>query len=140
MSCQTSHGRHVISLTSAFLETADQTSPRDYRPIVIGSQSVGAPLLLLVVCDKTLLKLLVLSVVNGDLKQADFIHNSVMEEEEERCHPPLTEPPQVRKIYCSDKRCTLNIKRLVHPKMKISLCFTHPRGILGVYGVFFQTN
>ncbi len=25
------------------------------------------------------------------------------------------------------------IKRLVHPKMKISLCFTHPRGILGVY-------
>ncbi len=25
------------------------------------------------------------------------------------------------------------IKGLVHPKMKISLCFTHPRGILGVY-------
>ncbi len=25
------------------------------------------------------------------------------------------------------------IKRLVHPKMKISLCFTHAQGILGVY-------
>ncbi len=26
-----------------------------------------------------------------------------------------------------------NIKGLVHPKMKISLLFTHPWGILGVY-------
>ncbi len=26
-----------------------------------------------------------------------------------------------------------SIKRLVHPKMKISSCFTHPQGILGVY-------
>ncbi len=101
--------------------------------MVIRSRSIGAPLLLLVVFDKTLLKLLVLSVVNGDLEQVDFIGNSVTEEEEERCHPPLTEPPQVRKIYCSDKRSTLNIKGLVHPKMKISLCFTHLRGILGVY-------
>ncbi len=25
------------------------------------------------------------------------------------------------------------VKGLVHTKMKISLCFTHPRGILGVY-------
>uniref|UniRef100_A0A673LP74 Calponin-homology (CH) domain-containing protein n=1 Tax=Sinocyclocheilus rhinocerous TaxID=307959 RepID=A0A673LP74_9TELE len=32
--------------------------------------------------------------VNGDLEQVDFIDNSVTEEEEERCHPPLTEPPQ----------------------------------------------
>ncbi|XP_073691895.1 DISP complex protein LRCH3 isoform X2 [Garra rufa] len=32
--------------------------------------------------------------VNGDLEQVDFIDNSVMEEEEERCHPQLTEPPQ----------------------------------------------
>ncbi len=50
MSCQTSHGRRVISLRflrSAFLETTDQTSPSDYRPIVIGSRSIGAPLVLL---------------------------------------------------------------------------------------------
>ncbi len=25
------------------------------------------------------------------------------------------------------------LKGLVHPKMKISPCFTHPQGILGVY-------
>ncbi|ROL47912.1 Leucine-rich repeat and calponin homology domain-containing protein 4, partial [Anabarilius grahami] len=31
--------------------------------------------------------------VNGELEQVDFIDNSVMEEED-RCHPPLTEPPQ----------------------------------------------
>ncbi len=43
MSCQSSHGRRVISLRSffwAFLETADQTSQRDYRPIVIGNWSI----------------------------------------------------------------------------------------------------
>ncbi len=45
MSCQFSHGRRIISLRSAFLETADQTSQFDYRPIVIGSRSIGAPLL-----------------------------------------------------------------------------------------------
>ncbi len=42
--------RHATSgrnfLRSAFSETADQTSQRDYRPIVIGSQSIGAPLIL----------------------------------------------------------------------------------------------
>ncbi len=27
----------------------------------------------------------------------------------------------------------LNIKGLVHPKMKISLCFIYPQSILGVY-------
>ncbi len=27
----------------------------------------------------------------------------------------------------------LTLKGLVHPKMKISLCFTHPQSILGVY-------
>ncbi|XP_026071275.1 leucine-rich repeat and calponin homology domain-containing protein 4-like isoform X2 [Carassius auratus] len=32
--------------------------------------------------------------VNGDLEQVDFIDNSITEEEEERCHPPLTESPQ----------------------------------------------
>ncbi|KAI2662381.1 Leucine-rich repeat and calponin homology domain-containing protein 4 [Labeo rohita] len=32
--------------------------------------------------------------VNGDLEQVDFIDNSVTEEEEERCHPRLTEPQQ----------------------------------------------
>ncbi|XP_051755645.1 DISP complex protein LRCH3 isoform X2 [Ctenopharyngodon idella] len=31
--------------------------------------------------------------VNGELEQVDFIDNNVMEEED-RCHPPLTEPPQ----------------------------------------------
>ncbi len=34
------------------------------------------------------------------------------------------------------KACQLTseaLKGLIHPKMKISLCFTHPRGILGVY-------
>ncbi|XP_016111932.1 leucine-rich repeat and calponin homology domain-containing protein 4-like [Sinocyclocheilus grahami] len=51
-------------------------------------------MVLSVVCDKMPLKLLVLSVVNGDLEQVNFIDNSVTEEEEERCHPPLTEPPQ----------------------------------------------
>ncbi len=45
MSCQSSHGRRVINLRSAFLETADQTSQSDYRLIVIGSRSIGAPLL-----------------------------------------------------------------------------------------------
>ncbi len=29
-------------------------------------------------------------------------------------------------------------KGLVHPKMKISLCFTHTRGILGVYDFFLS--
>ncbi len=43
------HGRRVISLRSffflrsAFIEIADQTSKRDYRPIAIGSRSIGAP-------------------------------------------------------------------------------------------------
>ncbi|XP_051577887.1 leucine-rich repeat and calponin homology domain-containing protein 4-like isoform X2 [Myxocyprinus asiaticus] len=32
--------------------------------------------------------------VNGDLEQADFMYNSVTEEEEERCQPPHTEPSQ----------------------------------------------
>ncbi len=44
MSCQTSHGRRVISLRSPFLENADQTSQCDYRPIMIGSRSIGAPI------------------------------------------------------------------------------------------------
>ncbi len=30
------------------------------------------------------------------------------------------------------------VKGLVHPKMKISLCFTHPRGIRGVYDFLFS--
>ncbi len=48
ISCQTSHGRRIISLRSVFwdrpLEAADQTSQSDYRPIVIDSRSIGAPL------------------------------------------------------------------------------------------------
>ncbi len=43
------HSRRVIRLRSfffrsAFIETADQTSQSDYRPIVIGSRSIVAPL------------------------------------------------------------------------------------------------
>ncbi len=41
ISCQTSHGRRIISLRSVFW---DQTSQSDYRPIVIDSRSIGAPL------------------------------------------------------------------------------------------------
>ncbi len=33
-----------LFLRSAFLETADQTPPSEYRPIMIGSRSIGAPL------------------------------------------------------------------------------------------------
>ncbi len=43
--------RHVLSILSwqasawdRFLETADQTSQRDYRPNMIGNWSIGAPL------------------------------------------------------------------------------------------------
>ncbi len=31
-------------MRSAFLETVDQTYQSDYRPIVIGSRSIGAPI------------------------------------------------------------------------------------------------
>ncbi len=34
----------IVFLRLAFLETADQTSPSDYQPIVIGNRSIGAPL------------------------------------------------------------------------------------------------
>ncbi len=59
MYCQSSHGTCMISLISfflrlAFLETADQTSPSDYQPIVIGNRSIGAPLAK--TTEKTLLK------------------------------------------------------------------------------------
>ncbi len=33
----------LFFLRSAFIEIADQTSKRDYRPIAIGSRSIGAP-------------------------------------------------------------------------------------------------
>ncbi len=46
LSRQAHHQLEIVFLRSAFLETADQTSPSDYRPIVIGSRSIGAPLLL----------------------------------------------------------------------------------------------
>ncbi len=36
-------------------------------------------------------------------------------------------------ILSSSAEATQTIKGLVHPKMKISLCFTHPQSILGVY-------
>ncbi len=41
------HARHQLEISFlrwAFLETADQTSHSDYRPIVIGTRSIGAPL------------------------------------------------------------------------------------------------
>ncbi len=45
MSCQTFHSRlEIVFLRSAFLETTDQTSQSDYRPIVIGRRSNRAPL------------------------------------------------------------------------------------------------
>ncbi len=44
LSQQARHQLEIGFLRSAFLETADQTSPSDYRPIMIGSQSIGAPL------------------------------------------------------------------------------------------------
>ncbi len=47
LACNDNPLRCVISLRSAFLETADQTSQRDFQPIVIGNRSIGAPLNLL---------------------------------------------------------------------------------------------
>ncbi len=39
------HQLEIVFLRSAFLETADQTPQSNYRPTVIGSRSIGAPLL-----------------------------------------------------------------------------------------------
>ncbi len=44
LSQQARHQLEIGFLRSAFLETADQTPPSDYRPIMIGSRSIGAPL------------------------------------------------------------------------------------------------
>ncbi len=44
LSRQARHQLEIYFLRSAFLKTADQTSPSDYRPIVIGNRSIGAPL------------------------------------------------------------------------------------------------
>ncbi len=44
LSRQTCHQLEIVFLRSAFLETADQTSQRHYRPMVICSRSIGAPL------------------------------------------------------------------------------------------------
>ncbi len=44
LSQQAHYQLEIVFLRSAFLETADQTSKSDYRPIVIGSRSIGAPL------------------------------------------------------------------------------------------------
>ncbi len=46
LSQQARHQLEIVFLRSAFLETADQTPPSDYRPIMIGSRSIGAPLVL----------------------------------------------------------------------------------------------
>ncbi len=45
LSQQARHQLEIGFLKSAFLESADQTPPSDYRPIMIGSRSIGAPLL-----------------------------------------------------------------------------------------------
>ncbi len=45
LSQQARHQLEIVFLRSAFLETADQTPPSNYRPIMIGSRSIGAPLL-----------------------------------------------------------------------------------------------
>ncbi len=44
LSQQARHQLEIVFLRSAFLETADQTPPSEYRPIMIGSRSIGAPL------------------------------------------------------------------------------------------------
>ncbi len=44
LSRQAHHQLEIFFWRSAFLETADQTSQCDYRPIVIGNRSIGAPL------------------------------------------------------------------------------------------------
>ncbi len=45
LSQQARHQLEIGFLRSAFLETADQSPPSDYRPIMIGSRSIGAPLI-----------------------------------------------------------------------------------------------
>ncbi len=45
LSQQARHQLEIGFWRSAFLETADQTPPSDYRPIMIGSRSIGAPLI-----------------------------------------------------------------------------------------------
>ncbi len=44
LSQQARHQLEIVFLRSAFLETTDKTPPNDYRPIMIGSRSIGAPL------------------------------------------------------------------------------------------------
>ncbi len=44
LSRQALHQLEIVFLRSAFLETANQTSQHDYRPIVIGNRSIEAPL------------------------------------------------------------------------------------------------
>ncbi len=39
------HQLEIFFLRSAFLETADQTSQRDYQLTMIGTRSIGAPLI-----------------------------------------------------------------------------------------------
>ncbi len=53
---QARHQLEIVFLRSAFLENADQTSQRDYRPIVIGSRSIGAPLIITVSTKYQLIK------------------------------------------------------------------------------------
>ncbi len=43
LSRQARHQLEICFLRSASLETADQTPPSDYRPIVIGNRPIGAP-------------------------------------------------------------------------------------------------
>ncbi len=39
----------------------------------------------------------------------------------------------IKNILICVPKMNVGLKGLVHPKMKINLCFTHPRSILGVY-------
>ncbi len=54
-----------------------------------------------------------------------------------RTHPEKSSKPHRKKVEqcgCFSECFYLSfVKGLVHPKMKIRTCFTHPQGILGVY-------
>ncbi len=52
-----------LFLRSAFLETADQTSQSYYRPIIIGTQSIGAPLIYIKTCIYVCVSICILSII-----------------------------------------------------------------------------
>ncbi len=67
-------------MRSAFLETADQTSPSDYRPIMIGTRSIRAPLVKIIImgCEKIINKKSGAAMRAGSLRTASIFHPSGM--------------------------------------------------------------